>query len=185
MDFDLPLSLNVDGVDRSIYADFRDVLTIVMACNDGELSKEEKAFVILNNLYVDDIEELGDINEAYKKACRFIDWDKEYEVREDAPKLIDWKKDYNHIMSAVNKSSNVVDVRELPFMHWWTFLGLFQERGECHFSTIVNVRDKLNKGKKLEPHEKEFLRNNREDIMLKDETNEMFETEFLGGDICG
>ena len=185
MIFDLPLSLNVNGVDRPIYPDFRDVLQILIACNDEELSAQEKAIVVLCNLYVDDFEEFGDINEAYIKACQFIDWGKEYVIKENSPKIIDWEKDYNCIISAVNKSANVLDIRELPFMHWWTFLGFFQERGECQFSTITEIRDKLNRGRKLEPHEQAFLRENREIVILKSQQEEEFERELLGGEVVG
>ena len=52
-------------------------------------------------------------------------------------------------------------------MHWWTFLGLFSEIGECTFASIVNIRNKRNKGKKLEKHEQEFYVANRQQIDLK------------------
>lgn len=52
-------------------------------------------------------------------------------------------------------------------MHWWTFLGYFNEIGQGNFSFIVGIRDKLNYGKKLEKHEKEFLDKNRELVKLE------------------
>ena len=179
MNLDLPLSLNVNGVDRPIFADFRDVINILIACNDSNLSPQEKALVVLSNLYEDDFESFGDTIEAYEKACKFIDWDKEYVEKEDAPKVVDWQKDYNYIISAVNKVTKT-EVRSADFLHWWTFLGYFQERGECQYSTITEIRDKLNHGKKLELYEKEFLRNNREAVIIESEELDEFSKELLG-----
>lgn len=52
-------------------------------------------------------------------------------------------------------------------MHWWTFLGLFNEIGEGLFSQVVNIRIKKAKGKKLEKHELEFYREHKDLIDIK------------------
>lgn len=39
-------------------------------------------------------------------------------------------------------------------------MGYYCSIGESILSTVVNIRDKIVKGKKLEKHEKEFKRNN-------------------------
>ena len=70
------------------------------------------------------------------------------------------------IFSAVNKVAGQ-ETRELQYLHWWTFLGYFDEVGEGTFSFIVGIRHKLNKGKKLEKHEKEFLSHNKEIVLMK------------------
>ena len=71
MVFDLPKELEVNGVNRSINSDFRDIISIMSALNDPELSPREKNFVLLTNFYEDDISELGDLEEAVKKAIWF------------------------------------------------------------------------------------------------------------------
>ena len=177
---DLPLSLVVAGEKRAINCDFRDVIVICNAFNDPELTKNEKTQIMLNNLYVDDWLEFGNIEEAIKQAIWFIDWGKEYQEKENSPKLMDWEQDYNLIVSAVNNKANVIDVRELPFMHWWTFLGYFSDRGECQFSSITEIREKIAKNKKLEPWEKEVLRENRDQIIIKNKANEDLEKELWG-----
>lgn len=177
---DLPYTLTVNGVERTINCDFRDVILICNAFNDPDLTQSEKTQIMLTNLYVDDWWEFGNIEEAIKQAIWFIDWGKEYKEKEDGPRIMDWEQDYNLIVSAVNKSTNVIDVRELPFMHWWTFLGYFSDRGECQFSTITNIRDKLNKHIKLDKWEKEILRENRDQIILKNKAAEDFENELWG-----
>ena len=93
---------------------------------------------------------------------------------------MDWEQDYNLIISAVNTRANVLDVRELPFMHWWTFLGYFSDRGECQFSSVTCIREKIAKGKKLEKWERELLLENREIIVLQDKENDDAENELWG-----
>lgn len=178
---ELPFFLTVDGEEKEIDSDFRNVILICNAFNDPELNQNEKNHVMLGLLYVDNWLEFNDIDEAIKQAIWFIDWGKEYkEVNENSPRLMDWEQDYNLICSSVNNKANTLDVRYLEYMHWWTFLGYFSDRGECQFSTVTEIRDKLNKGKKLDQTEKEILRENRDMIMLKNKSNEDFENEMWG-----
>lgn len=176
----LPFYLTVGTENKAINCDFRDIITICQAFNDPELKQAEKTQIMLNNLYVDDWWEFSDVEEAVKQAIWFIDWGQEYSEKENSPRIMDWEQDYNLIISAVNNKANVIDVRELPFMHWWTFLGYFSDRGECQFSSVTAIRDKLNKGKKLEKYEKEILRENRDQIILKNKAFESFEDEMWG-----
>lgn len=183
MNTELPLFLAVDGIEREIYSDFRNVILICNAFGDDELTQGEKTIVMLDLLYVDDWTEFIDRDEAVRQAIWFIDWGKKYtEKQENSPRLMDWEQDYNLICSAVNNKVNTIDVRLLKYMHWWTFLGYFSDRGECQFSTVTNIRDKLNKGKKLDASEKEILRENRDMIILKTKANEDLENELWGGD---
>ena len=179
---DLPYSLEVCGKEHKINTDFRDIITIFIALNDNELTPQEKTFVILNNLYQDDISELGDLQEASKKAKWFLDWGKTYEEDEkNSPKIMDWEQDYNMIIAAVNnKVKTVEDVRELPHLHWWTFLGYFSERGKCQLSQIMELREKIAKGEKLEQWEKQMLRENRDLILLHEQGDDEFEQELWG-----
>jgi hypothetical protein len=178
---DLPYSLEVNGIEREINTDFRDIILIFSALNDNELSNQDKSFILLNNLYKDDINELGNLQEAIDKANWFLDWGKEYEEKENSPRLMDWEQDYNMIISAVNnKVKTAEDVRELSHLHWWTFLGLFSERGKCQFSSVMELREKIAKGEKLEKWEKQMLRENRDIILLKNKDDEEFERELWG-----
>jgi hypothetical protein len=178
---DLPYTLEVDGVEREINTDFRDIINIFIALNDNELSPQDKTIVMLNNLYKCDIEELQNIQEAIDKASWFMDWGKEYKEKENAPKLMDWEQDYNMIIAAVNnKVKTVEDVRELPHLHWWTFLGYFSERGKCQLSQVMELREKIAKGEKLEKWEKQMLRDNQDIIILHDKNDDEFEQELWG-----
>ena len=180
MNLDLPYTLTVDGEEKAINCDFRDIITICNCFNDTSLKAGERTFIMLNNLYVDDFTQFTDIKEAVRQAVWFIDWGKEYKEKESSPRIMDWEQDYNLIISAVNNKAGVLDVRELDFLHWWTFLGYFSDRGECQFSSVTEIREKLNRGKKLERWEKEILRDNRELIILKTSDNNDFENEMWG-----
>ena len=59
------------------------------------------------------------------------------------------------------------DVRSDSFCHWWTFVSYFMRIGEGQLSTVVSIRDKLRKHKKLEKWEKEFYNQNRSKVDLK------------------
>lgn len=72
------------------------------------------------------------------------------------------------LFPAVNKVAGV-EVRSLPYLHWWTFLGYFQAIDHDDlFSHVLSIRQKRAKGKKLEKWEQEFYKNNRNLCSLKD-----------------
>ena len=53
-------------------------------------------------------------------------------------------------------------------LHWWTFLSAYMEiGGDCLFSQIVSIRDKQARKKKLEKHERDWLRRNGDLVRLK------------------
>ena len=69
------------------------------------------------------------------------------------------------IVAEVNRASGQ-EIRALPYLHWWTFLGWFHTIGEGQLSTVVAIRSKLKKGKPLESWEKQFYRENRDIVDL-------------------
>jgi hypothetical protein len=79
---------------------------------------------------------------------------------------MDWEQDAPLIMPAINKVAGR-EVRAVEYMHWWTFLGLYMEIGESQFATVINIRQKLQKKKPLEKHEKEYYRQNKAVVDLK------------------
>lgn len=166
----LPKTLNIGGIDRAIRSDFRVALNVMQAFNDAELTLEEKFVVMLSCLYVDPPNE--SVDEAVKKAVWFLDGVLDGEVQttskpyEAAKRTMDWEQDEQLIFSAINHVAGT-EVRAVPYLHWWTFLGYFNEIGEGLFSTVINIRQKRNSGKKLEKHEQEFYRKHKDMIDLK------------------
>ena len=179
----LPEALEVGGQLLPINADFRNILTIFEAMNDPELSNGEKAYICLCRLYAVPVP-YDAAEEAIEKAYWFCDGGDMPKTKPEAVRTIDWKHDEQIIFPAVSKTVGVVDIRALPYMHWWTFLGSFGEIGEGLFSSIMNIRHKKAKGKRLEKYEEEFYRQNKELIKLRtpeeqaaiDETEAFLET---------
>ncbi len=157
----LPESLEIDGRQYPIRTDFRVVLLIFQALNDPELSEEEKAVVLLQSLYKELPENL---QEAANQAAWFMDGGQSFKGSEK--RVMDWEQDEQMIFSAVNKVAGY-ETRAKEYIHWWTFLGFFNEISEGLFSTVVNIRNKRNRGRKLDKTEEEFYKRNREVVNLK------------------
>lgn len=162
----LPQSLTVNGRDIPINADFRNILRIFEAFADPELSKEEKAYVCIRRLYQEPIT-VDIVEEAIKKAFWFVDGGDMPKSKPEPVRTIDWQHDEQMLLPAVSKAMGVVDVRTLPYVHWWTFLGSFGEIGDGLLTQVLHIRHKLNKGKKLTPAEKEFVKSNKELIVIR------------------
>lgn len=181
----LPTSLNVGNTDYKIRTDYRVILDILAAMNDPDIlepgmtedeKQAEKVLTMLQILYIDfDRMPSSDWKEASEKACEFIDCG----IQDDGkpkPRLMDWDQDAPIIVPAVNKVCNF-DVRSVKYMHWWTFFGYYMEIGECMLSTVVSIRDKKRRGKKLEKWEQEFYRNNKHIVDLRAKKVERSEEE--------
>ena len=174
----LPESLTVSGKELPINADFRNILVIFEALTDDKLTPEEKAYVCIKRLYKVPIPRTI-VEEAIKQAYWFLDGG---DMPKSAPmevKMLDWEHDESIIMPAVSKTIGVVDIRSLPYLHWWSFLGAFGEIGDGLFSQVLYMRNKLAKGEKLTKPEQEFCRKNNELVVLRtaEEQEAIAETE--------
>lgn len=193
----LPEALTVDGVEYPIRSDYRNVLQAFEAFSDPDLERTEKWIVAIYLLFenfccADDVLEAAESEFSLKEAARQITWF----VTAGAPEknivelpLYNWRQDEQMIFSAINKVAGK-ETRELEYLHWWTFLGYFNEVGDGTFSFIVGIRNKLNKRKKLEKHEEEFLRNNKELVRLerpksKEELEQEAEYKALLDEVLG
>ena len=68
-------------------------------------------------------------------------------------------------------------LRTLPYLHWWSFLAWFDAIGEGSFATVVAIRDKLRRGKRLENWELDFYRTHRAAVELRSPASPAQETE--------
>jgi len=175
MNFGLPTTVNVRGVDWPVRYDFRAVLEICIALSDPELDGVEKATVALNIFYPNFAEMPREYDQAALDECMaFINGGEAEKPKKNNPVLIDWEQDYKHIVPAVNRILGQ-EVRAIPYdaehntggLHWWTFLGAYMEIGDCLFSQIVRIRRKKAFGEKLEKTEQKWLRENRDLVELK------------------
>lgn len=107
------------------------------------------------------ISAFGDnIQEASNKMFEFMDCGKTNSVGAHSNyKLLDWENDEQLIAGAINAVAGK-EIRLEPYIHWWTFMAYFSNIGEGTFSTVLSIRSKIKKGKKLENYEKEFKRDN-------------------------
>lgn len=157
----LPQTLNINGRAYKIRSDYRDILQIIAAFGDKELSDEEKAYVCLKRLFIA-MESIpkSDYQAAYEAAVAFIEC--HISDHKPSPKVVNWEKDEQLIFPAINKVAGM-EVRAVPYIHWWTFLGYFQSIDrEDIWGFILTIRQKRAKGKKLEKYEKDFLNANRD-----------------------
>ncbi|MDY4812927.1 MAG: Gp15 family bacteriophage protein [Ruminococcus sp.] len=174
---ELPTGLIVDDKEYPINSDFRIALLIFQAFNDRELNDYCKTMVCLKCLYKNIP---CNIEKAVKKALWFLDGGNMPKSKQSPKKMLDWEQDESIIFPAVNKVAGY-ETRTVDYLHWWTFLGLFNEIGEGLFSQVMNIRSKKAKGKKLEKWEKEFYREHQEMIDLKDKltAEEQAEVDFI------
>lgn len=165
--YELSTSLRVGDVDYPIRTDFRDVLYLLQILSSPEYEADEKGAIALRVLY----ETWEDIpreryDEALERAAEFIDGGLRGGQKRPGPRTMDWEQDACIILPAVNRVLGG-EVRAMPYLHWWTFLGAYMEIGESLFSTVLSVRDKRARGRKLETWEQEFYKANRALIELK------------------
>lgn len=167
--YDLPESLTIGGEDYEIRWDFRAVLDILIAMNDPDLDGPTRTMVMIQILYPNWSQIPPEyLEEAAKKACEFIDCGEQDEGKQ-RPKLIDWEQDAPIIIPAVNSVAHT-DVRAARRLHWWTFWAYFMEIGESVLSSVISIRSKKAKGKKLEKWEQEYYRENRDMIDFRKRT---------------
>lgn len=173
--YELPTT--VDVFDRTYQirenGDYRLILEVVTVCNNPDFTKDEQAVAALT-LFYDNIDTAEDVfnefestellQEAVKQMMIFISCGEDnstgYKTKH---KLIDWKSDEKLIVSAINPMlGQGKDVRMIPYMHWWTFISYYMGIKESALSTVVGIRSKIVKGKKLETYEQEFRQDNPE-----------------------
>ena len=167
MTYTLPTSVEINGQEYEVRSDFRVILDILEAIGDVELDDQQRAAVVLDIFYprFEDMP-ADDYEEAIAKCMWFINCGQMEETGKKPKKLVDWQQDFPVIVSPVNRVMGT-EVRLLEYMHWWTFIGAYQEIGECLFAQIVGIRQKLANGKALDKSEREFYRNNRNLVDLK------------------
>lgn len=159
----LPMSADIGGSKYKINADFRDVLEIIGILNDHSRPDFLRWQIAIGLFYEEEIPRRLQ-KEAMEYLSAFISYGSD--EKKPAPKLVDWDQDAQIIVGDVNKVAGS-EIRAMPFLHWWTFLSYFYSVGEGQLSTIVSIRSKKRKGKKLEKWEETYYRENREKIDFK------------------
>ena len=167
---ELPNSLVINGEEWDIRTHFLDILKIIVAFNDPNIENAEKIFICLQILYesFDEMPE-SDYEAAFKEALKFIDCGMpESKKRTSSARTIDWEHDESILFPAINKIAGC-EVRSLPYLHWWTFMGYFMEIStDGVFGSVLRLRQKKrNRKTPLDKAEKDFWSANRELCEIK------------------
>ena len=80
---------------------------------------------------------------------------------------MDWEQDAPIIIPAVNKVMGK-EVRLIPYLHWWTFMGAYMEIGDSLFNQVLSIRQKKKSGEHLEKWENKFYQDNKALCDLKE-----------------
>ena len=184
--YEIPTTITVGSTEYQIRnkGDYRMVLDCFSALQDASLNSNERLFCSLIIFYegincIADINKFEDLEEAATKMFDFFNCGRSQSIgKKMNHKLIDWEQDSQIICSAINKVANK-EVRAEPYIHWWTFMGYYSAVGESLLSTIVSIRDKIVRGKKLEKHERIFRQENPEYFIwntnnIDEEAEELF-----------
>lgn len=174
--YDLPSSLTIGGRDYAIRSGWRAIMDIFAALNDPELDADGKEIALLTIFYPEhDSIPPKDIPAAIASACEFIDCGHRPDS-ERRPRLIDWEQDAPLIVPAVNAVAGK-DIRCDPNLHWWTFWGAFMNTEGGLLGSVLRVRRKKAKGKKLDKAEEEFYRENRKLVDIRVRESEEIRAE--------
>lgn len=167
MIWELPTEVELGGTAYEVRTDFRDVLAIIKELNDPDSCPQIKYDIALDMFFFD-YEKIPDhlIEDALNELMKFINCGEEESEDRDVRQRFDWDQDGMMIVSDINKVTGK-DIRAEEYMHWWTFVSLFQGIGEGQMSNVIGIRDKLDKGEKLDKYEQEFYRENKSRVDLK------------------
>ena len=173
----LPETAEIGGTVYVMNTDFRDVIEIMQYLDDPNTPEYLRWQIAIALFYEGEIP-LSHQQEAMEYLASFISYGNLNS--KPGPKLLDWEQDAGAIIADVNKVAGA-ELRALPYVHWWTFLSYFGAIGEGQLSTIVSIRDKLRRGKKLEKWEQEYYRNNKDrvDLPQRYSAEELAEQERL------
>lgn len=182
--WELPTSVFANGHEYQIRTDFRVVLDLLTALSDkemqGESERETKLiqFELVRQIMFIDCDSIlmEDMEEAMKAVSDFVDMGLKTNSDKPHPRVMDWEQDASLIIPAINRVVGR-EIRADSYMHWWTFLAAYLEIGECSFTHILSIRQKKAKGKKLEKWEQEYIRENKDLVLLKEKLTDSEKAE--------
>ncbi len=158
--YDLPTQARINGVSYPIQTDFRKILRIIAMLNDPALPPLYRFQGAMALFY---FREIPKDAEGWEFLQSFLGCG----LDTGGPRLMDWHQDADAIVADVNAVAGQ-DVRAMGYLHWWSFVSLFQSVGPGQLSLRVGIRDKLRRGKRLEDWEREYLCRHRDKVVLRE-----------------
>lgn len=121
--------------------DFRIGIQICLIQDDPELNAGEKSQKILELLFFDKIP--SNPQELYDCIQFFISgWSHDKpSPKTEHKRLMDFDVDQWRIYSAFLQYYRI-DLNEVEYMHWWTFMGLLSCLPECAYTKVIDIRNK-------------------------------------------
>lgn len=167
MNWELPESVEVQGVTYPIQTDYRCILDILTDLSDPEADGQDRSAALLVGLFpgFDDMPP-EHWEDAIKAGMWFINGGGDDTPQPKSPRLVDWSQDYPLIISPINQIMGR-EVRSMEYCHWWTLLAAYGTIGDCTFAQVVRIRDHLARGKKLDRQDREWYRKNRHLVDFK------------------
>ncbi len=162
--FSLPREAVLEGKTYGLHTDFRDILEIFSYLENPDLPEYIRWQVALALFYKEPLDD-AHFTAGAAYFTWFVNCGRE-EGPYSGPKLLDWEQDAQMIVADVNKVAGK-EVREVPYIHWWTFLSWFHAIGEGQLSTVVSIRQKKQEGKKLADWEADYYRHNKAIVDLR------------------
>lgn len=141
-----PQSVEIDGVEYPINADYRVGLDIMLAFEDNSLTAADKQMVAITLLYK---EIPPDLTKACELAVLFLNCGEEEQpdVGERPTRLYSFEKDAKYIYSAIRQTHGI-DLETVSFLHWWKFCYLFLDLDpDCFFQQMLHLRRQKQAGK--------------------------------------
>lgn len=161
----LPVEIEIDGEKYPINkkGDYEVILDVIEVLIDNELTEQERIGTALCIFY--DFNIPSNIETAVNEMYKFINYGEEEKTNTSVKPIMNWSKDFPLLTAPINRVVGY-DIRSRDYVHWWTVVSAYMEIGKCTFQTIISIRDKKRKGKKLDKWEEEFYKENRSKIDL-------------------
>ncbi len=162
----LPTKIKIKDEIFEINYDYKTIINILNAFEDNELTKEEKLYILLKNLYKEDIPS-DYIEEAILKGIKFIDCGNAEHKQVSKKRIYSFTQDANYIFSGINFTHHI-DIEKEHQMHWWKFMSLFMDMSpDCTFGELVYYRTRKAEGT-LTKDEKKQYQKIKDIVELKD-----------------
>lgn len=158
----LPREAVLDGKPYPHKTDFRQILKLMGVLSDEAKPAHLRWLTALAYFYETTIPAALE-QEAMAYLSDFLSCG---EPGAPGPKLLDWNLDAPEIIADINAVAGR-EVRSEPYLHWWSFLSFFHGIRDGRLSQLVTIRDKLRRGKRLEPFEQEFYIRSKAKIRLR------------------
>lgn len=125
---DYPTTIFVAGEEIPIVTDFREYVKLIDTLNDDSLSSAEKYFLLSQYF----LYKPSDFVQAMEALTSFVlmetegqeDFEKTEKYCMNKREVYSFQYDYPFIFSAF-LSEYGINIREIPYMHWWEFRNLF------------------------------------------------------------